>query len=885
MKPRNHPCGLVLAVLTLAGCREATESATFSLGVNECLQELSATPAPCLAASFTAIASAPTPNGCLVLERIAADGDEQAPIARLPVEYRDGRARVIGEPDFIVPDGARADIALFLFATPADEHCDPADGIGPTTPCDSIPTCRFKLSRFDAPLTAGAVVSFRDGPDDACVYGTGAAAPETCDGEDEDCDGRVDEADTESGLVEESCQGPIDIGECARPGHRICLDGAFGECLGLHTPQGGLCIADPSERVDHDCDGEVDEALNDCGGCDDAGEQCNGIDDDCDGRVDERLPDCMCQPRDELCNGRDEDCDGSTDEGFDLTTPERCGACDNDCHAEVTHADSSVFSCVDDGCVLDGCLAGYVDLDGDPTNGCECGPIAAEIPDDGVDQDCDRLDYVGEALHVAADAAPDGDGTPARPLRSLADAIDAVRDRDLPAVTILLARGTYRLAATLDVPDGVSIVGGFTRAGGEWQPPAAPMPAATTITGPGIVLRYADLDRDVALRDLRVQVDAAAPAEGNSAAVAAERVASHLRIIHAELIGGPAAAGEAGAAGQNAPRGGARGGDGSSASDPACPGCGGLGASPIDCGPIGSSGGGGDGGTATAPPAGRDGEPGRVPAGAALDPAPGGTAGPPRTAGGAGTGALAGANGEPSPPGRAGGAGRVSAPYWIPAASEPGAAGEPGAGGGGGGAGGPGQQGQPGGGGGGGGSGGCPGLGGGAAGGGFGAFGLIIAGGTVILVDTLVRGGLAGSGGDGGSGGFGQLGGARGEALPSDIPCGNCTPGGNGGPGGDGGCGGNAGGGAGGPAFAVLRVDPAASHIELRPALAAEPFADQRDAAIDAFAPGARGRGGFGGQHPATDCAPAEAGPPGVTGRVGCCPADAPCDDTFACPD
>ncbi|MCB9541740.1 MAG: hypothetical protein H6703_04730, partial [Myxococcales bacterium] len=571
-----------LGVLT--ACDDEPGAVTFRVAASECLEETIATDTLCLAEPLRQIQALTPPNACLVIARA---GENSGDIAHLPIAYDANGIDLTASGALTLTAGAPIDIALFLFTTPATDACRRESGLTARSRCLDFNGCMARLQRLDVNVREGEAIGFR-GDDGRCAVerGPGTDDPESCDGTDEDCDGRVDEAGTESGLLEESCQGPIDIGECALPGRRVCRDGAFGECQGLHTPQEGICIADPSERVDNDCDGEVDEALNDCGGCDNQREQCNGIDDDCDGRTDEGLTGCMamCEPRDELCNGRDDDCDNRADEHFDLTTPERCGACDNDCYADVTHADSSVFSCRAAECVLDGCLASFIDRDGEPANGCECGPIAAEIPYDGVDQDCDGRDYVGEVLHVAADAPAGGDGTPARPLRTLAQAIDAFRDRDLSAVTVLLARGTYRLAATLDVPDGVSIVGGFTRAAGEWQPPAAPMPAATTITGPGIVLRYADLGRDVALRDVRVQVDEAARAEGNSAAVAAERVASHLRIIHAELIGGPAAAGEAGAAGQNAPRGGARGGDGSSASDPACPGCGGLGASPIDCG-------------------------------------------------------------------------------------------------------------------------------------------------------------------------------------------------------------------------------------------------------------------------------------------------------------
>lgn len=69
----------------------------------------------------------------------------------------------------------------------------------------------------------------------------------------------------------------------------------------------------------------------------------------------------------ESCNGADDDCDGTIDEGFDLTSnPSHCGSCGNACR--FPHATAS---CEASACVLTGCMAGFDDCDGDPSNGCE----------------------------------------------------------------------------------------------------------------------------------------------------------------------------------------------------------------------------------------------------------------------------------------------------------------------------------------------------------------------------------------------------------------------------------------------------------------------------------------------------------------------------------
>ena len=138
---------------------------------------------------------------------------------------------------------------------------------------------------------------------------------ESCDGTDNDNDGRIDE-------------------------------GVLNAC--------NECGVEPSETCngeDDDCDGRTDEgALNACGACGDVPQEtCDGQDNDCDGQTDEHFPEsphpcasgicetmginvCVSGPNGpeildtctqsavgalELCGtGVDEDCDRSIDEGF-----------------------------------------------------------------------------------------------------------------------------------------------------------------------------------------------------------------------------------------------------------------------------------------------------------------------------------------------------------------------------------------------------------------------------------------------------------------------------------------------------------------------------------------------------------------------------------------
>jgi hypothetical protein len=194
-------------------------------------------------------------------------------------------------------------------------------------------------------------------------------SPERCDGEDDDCDGEIDEEVPEEG---QACQTG-QPGVCA-VGRQACVEGGL-DCQPVVDPSPERC-----DGIDNDCDGVVDEGAPGSGdacatglpgvcaagqtACQNGGvvcdpvvpagpEACDGIDNDCDATTDEGNPDgggeCLsdapgecgtgrefcvngalaCQPvREgipELCNNLDDDCDGAIDEG----DPEAGRACES----------------------------------------------------------------------------------------------------------------------------------------------------------------------------------------------------------------------------------------------------------------------------------------------------------------------------------------------------------------------------------------------------------------------------------------------------------------------------------------------------------------------------------------------------------------------------
>ena len=424
------------------------------------------------------------------------------------------------------------------------------------------------VSDIDCDQPSGYVANDIDCDDaDAMQY---PGADEYCNGEDDDCDGTVDEddaldvltwyADSDSdgfgdpATTDIDCnqptgyvRNPIDCDDTdplQYPGAIEFCNGEDDDCDGdvdeddavdvatWYADADGDSFGDPAVS-DIDCDQPTGYVVNDVD-CDDtdasqypgAPEFCNGEDDDCDLLVDEddavdvatwyadadadtfgdpAVTDIDChQPSgyvsdgtdcddtdalqypgaDEYCNGEDDDCDGSVDEddaldvatwyadadldsfgdpgssdidcdqptGYvsdasdcDDTDPAQYPGADEYCNGEDDDCDGDVD---EDGEVVDGDTF-YADADGDDWGDPASTIVACSVPSGYVDNayDCDDSDTSEPVVVDASSGSSSGDGSLSNPL----DTVQAGVDMALQCVVVFA--GTYYEAVTMNGTD------------------------------------------------------------------------------------------------------------------------------------------------------------------------------------------------------------------------------------------------------------------------------------------------------------------------------------------------------------------------------------------------------------------------------------------------
>ena len=243
---------------------------------------------------------------------------------------------------------------------------------------------------------SGLTVCTASGSGVECNVTQGDPMAETCNGIDDNCDGRTDE-----GLAAPGCA--LQTGVCA--GSKQTCGGAAGwlACTAASYPSSYQAVETTCDSLDNDCDGQTDEGPVGGGSCFAGTGACQAS-----GTFACVAGTVTCNavpgtPSNELCNGLDDNCNGTTDEGF--TVGPACtvgvGACarvgssvckadgtGTQCSAVAGAASAEVCNGVDDDCDgatdeanATGCTVYYQDqdLDGYGNTGasaCLCAPNA-----------------------------------------------------------------------------------------------------------------------------------------------------------------------------------------------------------------------------------------------------------------------------------------------------------------------------------------------------------------------------------------------------------------------------------------------------------------------------------------------------------------------------
>lgn len=196
---------------------------------------------------------------------------------------------------------------------------------------------------------AGNAGAGANGPS-ACVPTSG----ESCDprGQDEDCDGTIDEGCECFGADTRECNN-AGMGICAE-GRQTCTAGTWGRCESTVQPRAEVCDGQP---IDEDCDGNPNTGCTcengqtqDCstsrpGVCASGTQSCAA------GRWGACQSSVTALAAEMSCDDKDEDCDGQVDDAAPCPAGQRCaqGRCVSTC-SDAECAEKSTNACRPDSC-------------------------------------------------------------------------------------------------------------------------------------------------------------------------------------------------------------------------------------------------------------------------------------------------------------------------------------------------------------------------------------------------------------------------------------------------------------------------------------------------------------------------------------------------------
>ncbi len=177
------------------------------------------------------------------------------------------------------------------------------------------------------------------------------AAPEKCNGLDDNCDGNTDEGNPGGGV---SCSVQGAKGVCAI-GLTDCQQGQI-KCVAQYQQSAEIC-----DGKDNDCNGTVDDNISSVP-CPDSGKKgvCKPGHTQCTGGTTQCVADIQTGSA-EICNGLDDNCNGQTDEASPSTM----------CSTQYPNAANVATWQCNGSCGIAACSPGYLNSDGVLGNGCE----------------------------------------------------------------------------------------------------------------------------------------------------------------------------------------------------------------------------------------------------------------------------------------------------------------------------------------------------------------------------------------------------------------------------------------------------------------------------------------------------------------------------------